>query len=171
MPSGTVSPSAAPSGTSPTSPSPSASLAAENFVPTKATLSIDGTDIPLQAKGNFPLRESKQMGVSFGVFKGEKATPANPAIPTMTVVSSSKAIGAADFTQADASMLNVGINWLKGFSLASYGRDESATVTLANVGGKLNLSYQGKMKRMSGTGDFPESITVNLVVEGIPTPN
>jgi hypothetical protein len=125
----------------------------------------------LQAKGNFGFGESKQIGVAFGVFKGEEVTPANPAIPTMTVVSSTKALGAPDFTQADTSTLNVGITWLKGASLAAYRRDESATITLANVGGKLNLSYQGKMKTMSATSDFPESIMVNLVAEGIPTPN
>jgi hypothetical protein len=169
MPSGA--PSAAPSGAASTSPSPSASLAAEDFVPTRATLSIDGTEIPLQAKGNFGFRESKQIGVSFGVFKGEAPTPAHPAIPTVTIVSNTKALSAPDFTEADTSTLNVGITWLKGFSLAAYGRDESATVTLANVGGKLNLSYQGKMKRLSGTADFPESIAVNLAAEGIPAPN
>jgi hypothetical protein len=158
--------SAAPGAT----PTTAATLNAGDFVPTTYMLSIDGKPVAVQQRGNVNNTGGKTLGVGLGAFRGEKAGMNELITPTITITSQTKTFDAADFTQSDATGSVAGLNWVRNLTARTYiADDKDAKKTFSYAGGKFNVSYSGKMSRSTGSGDFPESIQVELVAEGIPT--
>jgi hypothetical protein len=141
-----------------------------NFVPTKLTVSVDGAAFDIAQKGYLAGDATKtSAGYSLGAGKGEKAGARTVQWPSITVISKGKDLAAADFTQADAGTIVLGLNWVKNLTVRTYTADASGKTTLTAAGGKLNISYSGKMNRGPGSGDFPETIMVEITAEGLPT--
>lgn len=154
------------------SPSPSASaspaIGVDDFVPGKFTLSIDGAPVEVQQRGNTVTMNPQLLTAYLGLFKGEKAGAREIYSPVINILTSGKAFSAPDFGKADVTSLQVGLNWTRNMTMRTYVMDSGATKEVSSAGGKLNVTYSGKMKRTTGTGEFPETIMVELAVEGIP---
>jgi hypothetical protein len=161
--------SAAP-GATPSAAASAPALKAGDFVPTTYTLSIDGKPVAVQQRGNLNNTDGKYLGVGMGAFGGQKAGTGELITATIAIVSQTKTFDAPDFAQSDATGDVSGLNWVRNLTVRTYiANDKEAKETFSYANGKFNVTYSGKMSRSAGNGEFPESIQVDLVAEGIPT--
>jgi hypothetical protein len=157
-------------GATPSAAASAPALKAGDFVPTTYTLSIDGKPVAVQQRGNLNSTDGKILGVGMGAFGGQRAGMGELITATIAIVSQTKTFDAPDFAQSDATGEVSGLNWARNLTARTYiADDKDAKETFSYAGGKFNVTYSGKMTRSTGSGDFPETIQVDLVAEGIPT--
>jgi hypothetical protein len=138
-----------------------------DFVPAKLVLSVDGAAVPIEKKGF--LANVQQGSVAYGLGSSKDDKPSGTLeLPQIAIASKGKRLAAADFTQADVDT-KVSLNWVRNQQVRGYTADPSAKVTVKVVDGKLDLTYAGPMHRGEGSGDdFPNTIMVQLVADGLP---